>query len=79
MRKPKILIVDDETAHLEAIMDIIEKSGNSYGVLQALDGETAFQIPLSENTESIDSTNNPWQKTHHPLREMQFASKNATK
>ncbi|MCK5535839.1 MAG: hybrid sensor histidine kinase/response regulator [Bacteroidales bacterium] len=45
----KILIVDDELYHLEIIMDVIEREGGeSYQVLQALNGKTAFMIAKKE-------------------------------
>ncbi len=48
MRIPKILIVDDQLEHLDAIIDIIEETGNNYRVLQAFDGTTALKIAEKE-------------------------------
>lgn len=44
----KILIVDDELTHLEAIVDMLEETGNGYRVLQAFTGESAFKIAEKE-------------------------------
>ena len=40
----KILVVDDEVIHIEAIMDCIEETGNDYSVMQAFTGDNAFEI-----------------------------------
>ncbi|MCP3661491.1 MAG: response regulator, partial [Gammaproteobacteria bacterium] len=48
MHTHKILIVDDQTEHLEAIVNIIENDTNSYRVLQAFDGLTAIKIAEKE-------------------------------
>ena len=48
MQLPKILIVDDELNHLEAIVDIVEELGNAYVILQAFNGEIAFKIAEKE-------------------------------
>jgi two-component system, sensor histidine kinase and response regulator len=48
MNTPKILIVDDESAHLEAIVDACEEMGNTYHVLQAFSGKTAYDIAETE-------------------------------
>ena len=44
MQKPKILIVDNELTHLEAIMDIIEEAGNKNRVMTAFNENKAFEI-----------------------------------
>ncbi len=48
MQIPKILIVDDELAHLETIVDIIEEAGKEYRVFQAFEGKTALKIAEKE-------------------------------
>ena len=48
MQNPKILIVDDEVIHLDAIMDIIEDAGCNYDIFTAFNGKTAFEIALKE-------------------------------
>ncbi|MCP4130990.1 MAG: response regulator, partial [bacterium] len=48
MHTHKILIVDDQTEHLEAIVNIIENDTNSYRVLQAFDGLAAIKIAEKE-------------------------------
>jgi two-component system sensor histidine kinase/response regulator len=48
MQIPKILILDDEVSHLEAIIDIIEDAGCNYEILSALSGKTALEITQKE-------------------------------
>ena len=44
----KILIVDNESIHLAAIIDIIEETGKTYRVLQAFGGKIALRIAGKE-------------------------------
>ena len=48
MQQPKILIIDDEVAHLEAIIDIIEEAGFNYEIFSALNGKSALEIAKKE-------------------------------
>jgi two-component system, sensor histidine kinase and response regulator len=50
---PKILIVDDEVVHLEAIIDIIEDAGSEYEILTAFNGITALEIVHKEMPDLI--------------------------
>ncbi len=44
MKTYRILIADDEPEHLETMLEIVESSGESYEVLQALNGRIAAEI-----------------------------------
>lgn len=53
MQVPKILIVDDDVAHLEAIIDIIEESSCNYEIFSALNGKAALEITQKEMPDLI--------------------------
>lgn len=53
MQNPKILIVDDEIVHLDAIIDIIEEEEWNYEVFSALNGKTALDIAKKEMPDLI--------------------------
>ncbi|OYT11813.1 MAG: hypothetical protein B6I18_02805 [Bacteroidetes bacterium 4572_112] len=53
MQVPKVLIVDDDIAHLEAIIDIIEESSCNYEIFSALNGKTALEITQKEMPDLI--------------------------
>lgn len=55
MQNPKILIVDDETIHQIAIMDIIEENEDDYEILSAFEGRTALEIAKNELPDLIIS------------------------
>jgi len=44
----KILIVDDEPNFIETMANIVEKAGESYEILSAINGETAYNIATSQ-------------------------------
>ena len=46
MSESKILIVDDEPEFIETIANILEKAGEPYEILHAVDGETALTIAV---------------------------------
>ncbi|MBI9068994.1 MAG: response regulator [Salinivirgaceae bacterium] len=48
MQNPKILIVDDEMVHLDAIIDVLENEVCNYGVFSAFNGKTALEIAKKE-------------------------------
>ena len=48
MAEKKILIVDDESTHLEIIVDVLEEEGSVHRILQAFNGEVAFTIAEKE-------------------------------
>ena len=48
MQNPKILIVDDEIVHLDAIIDMLENEDCNYEVFSAFNGKTAFEIAKKE-------------------------------
>jgi class 3 adenylate cyclase/CheY-like chemotaxis protein len=48
MKEYKILIVDDQPENLEVIVNIVERSGDNFEVLQALNGRTATFIAKEE-------------------------------
>ena len=52
-RKSKILIVDDESSHQLAIMDIIEAQELDYDLLSAFNGQEALVIALKEQPDLI--------------------------
>ncbi len=53
MRTPKILIVDNELAHLEAIIDVFEEADLTYRILQAFNGKNAYEIAVKEMPDII--------------------------
>lgn len=55
MQMPKILIVDDEMVHLDAIIDIIEDEGYNCEVFSALNGKKALEIATKEMPDLIIS------------------------
>ena len=55
MQTPKILIVDDEMVHLEAIIDVIEDEACNYQVFSAFNGKNAFDIAIKEMPDLIIS------------------------
>lgn len=55
MQTPKILIVDDEIVHLDAIIDIIEDEKYDYEVFSALNGKKALEIATKEIPDLIIS------------------------
>jgi len=48
MTEYKILIVDDEPNFIETMANIVEKAGESYEILSAVNGETAYNIATSQ-------------------------------
>ncbi|MTI37901.1 hybrid sensor histidine kinase/response regulator, partial [Fulvivirga lutimaris] len=48
MNSRKILIVDDEWVHLEAIIEVFENTENNYKILQALGADIAMEIAINE-------------------------------
>ena len=48
MQTYKILIIDDELEHLEAIVEIVEEIEESYSILQAFSGKAALEIAEKE-------------------------------
>jgi CheY-like chemotaxis protein/DNA-binding CsgD family transcriptional regulator len=44
MKKPTILIIDDETSNIQVIINILEKSGASYKILSAAGGRLGLEI-----------------------------------
>jgi len=55
MKIPKILIVDDEMVHLDAIIDVFEDMNCNYEVFSALNGKTALEIAKKEMPDIIVS------------------------
>ena len=55
MQTPKILIVDDEMVHLDAIIDVIEDEDWNYEVFSAFNGKTALEIAKKEIPDLIIS------------------------
>ncbi len=55
MENPRILIVDDEMMHLDAIMDIVEDAGCNCEIFTALNGKTALEIAQKEMPDLIIS------------------------
>ncbi len=55
MQTPKILIVDDEMVHLDAIIDVIEDVDWNYEVFSAFNGKTALEIARKELPDLIIS------------------------
>lgn len=53
MQVPKILIIDDEVAYLEIIVNIIEEIGVPSQILQAFNGKSAFEIAKKESPDLI--------------------------
>ncbi len=53
INKPKILVVDDESTHQLAIMDVIEAYEKDYDILSAFNGKEAFEITLKEHPDLI--------------------------
>ena len=53
MHIPKILIIDDEVMHLEAIIDIIEEAGCNYEIFSAFNGKEALEITQKEMPDLI--------------------------
>jgi len=48
MEMPKILIVDDEMVHLDAIINVVEDTGCDYQIFTAFNGKTALEIAKKE-------------------------------
>jgi len=48
MTEYKILIVDDEPNFIETMANIVEKAGEPYEILSAVNGETAYNIATSQ-------------------------------
>ena len=53
MKSNKILIVDDIVDNLESIVKFIEEDDEPYVLFQALNGEAAFEIALTEMPDLI--------------------------
>jgi len=55
MQTPKVLIVDDEIMHIDAIIDIFEDADVNFEVFTAFNGKSALEIALKEMPDLIIS------------------------